>query len=237
MASTAMLWDAITKRFRTGSGFALATLNLDHLVKMSGSKQFLQAYKKHDFIIADGNPIVWLSRLAQKPVDLMPGSELIFPLSELAAKEKIKIALVGGTDTVLKKTAAALQKKIPNLDIAICIAPPFGFDPVGTDAHIILEQLKTSEAGLCFLALGAPKQEIFAAYGRDSIPHMGFVSIGAGLDFIAGDQTRAPIWVRKLALEWLWRVLSNPLRLAPRYIRCILILPSLIKNAFCLRSR
>ncbi len=237
MASAAMLWAAITKRFRSGTGFALATLNLDHLVKMSGSKQFLQAYAKHDLIIADGNPIVWLSRLAQKPVDLMPGSELIFPLSKLAEKENIKIALVGSTDTVLEKTAAALLKEIPDLDVAICMAPPFGFDPVGAEATAILKQLHTSDARLCFLALGAPKQEIFAAYGRDITPNVGFVSIGAGLDFIAGDQKRAPLWVRKLALEWLWRMLSNPLRLAPRYIRCILILPGLVKAAVCLRYR
>jgi UDP-N-acetyl-D-mannosaminuronic acid transferase (WecB/TagA/CpsF family) len=56
---------------------------------------------------------------------------------------------------------------------------------------------------------------------------MGFVSIGAGLDFIAGFQTRAPLWVRRIAMEWLWRMLSDPRRLAKRYLDCALVLPDL----------
>ena len=60
---------------------------------------------------------------------------------------------------------------------------------------------------------------------------MGFVSIGAGLDFLAGSQTRAPAWVRAIAMEWLWRMLANPRRLALRYLRCALILPGLARDA------
>ena len=59
---------------------------------------------------------------------------------------------------------------------------------------------------MALLALGAPRQEIFAARCRELLPDIGFVSVGAGLDFIAGHQRRAPIWLQRLALEWLWRV-------------------------------
>jgi UDP-N-acetyl-D-mannosaminuronic acid transferase (WecB/TagA/CpsF family) len=63
------------------------------------------------------------------------------------------------------------------------------------------------------------------------------VSIGAGLDFIAGHQTRAPLWVRRIAMEWLWRMLTNPRRLTRRYLDCILILPGLTFVALAARSR
>ena len=229
------LYGAVVNRFKSGQGFALATLNLDHLVKLSASKSFRDAYAKQDLVVADGNPIVWLSHLAGKPVSLMPGSELILPLAKLAAKEKIKVALVGSTGATLKKASVVLKKQIPDLEITISIAPSFGFDPKGLEADAILAKLKIFDTGLCFLALGAPKQEVFAAHGRTIAPHICFASIGAGLDFIAGHQTRAPKWVRKFAMEWLWRMLFSPLRLGPRYLRCILILPKLMADALRLR--
>lgn len=235
VATTAKLWKIVTKKLRSGQGFALATLNLDHLVKLSQSKSFREAYAQQDIVVADGNPIVWLSHLAHRPVTLIPGSELILPLARLAAKERIKLALVGSTEETLQKAALGLLEHIPDLRITTTIAPPFGFNPTGSAADAILTDLDNSGAGLCFVALGAPKQETFAAHGRIAIPSMGFVSIGAGLDFIAGKQTRAPKWVRKFALEWLWRMISNPARLGPRYIRCILIMPMLVIKALRLR--
>jgi exopolysaccharide biosynthesis WecB/TagA/CpsF family protein len=98
-----------------------------------------------------------------------------------------------------------------------------------------LHDLAAQKVGLCFIALGAPKQEVFAALGRQIAPEVGFASIGAGLDFIAGTQERAPVWVRKLALEWLWRALSSPRRMVPRYAACAAILPLEIAAAVRLR--
>ncbi|HBQ37116.1 MAG TPA: glycosyltransferase, partial [Rhodobacteraceae bacterium] len=96
-AKAADLWQEIRNRFRRGQGFALATLNLDHLVKLNADIGFRKAYIAQDIIVADGNPIVWLSRLAKSPVELMPGSELILPIAKIAAQENVKVALVGST--------------------------------------------------------------------------------------------------------------------------------------------
>ncbi|WP_197470813.1 WecB/TagA/CpsF family glycosyltransferase, partial [Sulfitobacter sp. HI0054] len=74
--------------------------------------------------------------------------------------------------------------------------------------------------------------EILAARGRDIAPGVGFASIGAGLDFLAGRQRRAPKWMRMLALEWLWRAMQSPQRLVPRYARCFAILPRLTLAAW-----
>jgi len=235
--SAEALFDSVGKRLLASEGFAIATINLDHLVKLRSSASFLTAYQKQDFIVADGNPIVWLSRLAKRPVQLVPGSELVVPLAQLAADRNVPITLLGSTEKALQQAAIGLRKYVPNLTIATCIAPPFGFDPTGEQAQRTLTELDKSGAGLCFLALGAPKQEEFAALGRELAPKIGFVSIGAGLDFIAGSQTRAPVWVQRLALEWVWRMLSSPRRLVPRYARCIWILPSLAFDALKLSRR
>ena len=222
---------AIRARWEGGDGFALATLNLDHLVKLRADAEFMTAYQAQDFIVADGWPIVRLSRMAKDPVELMPGSDLIFPLSELAAAEGKRLALVGSTPDALADAAAVLQSRFPNLEIPVCIAPPMDFDAIGPEADQILDRLVSAEIDLCFIALGAPRQERFAARGRALAPRVGFASIGAGLDFLGGHQRRAPEFVRRFGLEWLWRVLSDPRRLGRRYLRCVAILPGLVLAA------
>lgn len=229
------LFLSIANHWREGCGFALATLNLDHIVKLRQRSDFKTAYEAHSHVVADGNPIVWLSRLAGRPVELVPGSDLIAPLSKLAAEHDVPIALLGATEETLGSAAKHLEQVYPGLRVVAQIAPPFGFDPARDDAVSYLETIKASGAKLCFLALGAPKQELLAARGIALVPECGFVSIGAGLDFISGSQTRAPRWVRKLALEWVWRMLGNPRRLATRYGRCILIMPGLIWQALWFR--
>lgn len=229
------LFRILRERFRGRTGFALATLNLDHLTKLPGDNAFADAYHAHDLVVADGRPIVWLSQVARDPVELMPGSDLIIPLCRLASETGTKVALVGSTEAALAGAADRLREDVPNLDIALCHAPPYGFDPEGAQADDICDMLNQSGAGLCFIALGAPKQELFAAHARDRCPQVGFASIGAGLDFLSGHQIRAPLLMRKMALEWLWRTAQDPRRLIPRYAKCFAILPGLFWRA--LRQR
>ena len=106
-----------------------------------------------------------------------------------------------------------------------------GFDPTGSAADAAIEEMRASGARVFFLALGAPKQEVFASRAQAMLPKAGFLSIGAGVDFIAGTQTRAPAWVRAVAGEWLWRLALSPKRLAGRYAACIAILPRLTLSA------
>jgi exopolysaccharide biosynthesis WecB/TagA/CpsF family protein len=233
----AALEQLVAARFAEKQGFALATLNLDHLVKLRTDMDFRAAYKAQDFVVADGNPIVWMSRLAKRSVTLLPGSDTIVPLCQLAAKMDVAVGLVGTTDASLKASADALVDKVPGLRVTTRIAPPFGFDPQGGQADDILRQLEKDGVGLCFIALGAPKQELFAARGRVTAPSVGFASIGAGLDFLSGSQVRAPQWVRTLQMEWLWRMLENPGRMFLRYMRCFAILPGHLLKSLALRWR
>ena len=234
-ANRAALFLEIKTRLQQRHGFALATLNLDHLTKLPREAAFAAAYQAHDMVVADGRPVVWLSQLAGKPVELMPGSDLILPLCDLAAQADAPVALVGSSDEALQGAADALIARTPGLRVVYVHAPAYGFDPSGPAADAILVALAQSGAAMCFIALGAPKQELFAARGRTIVPQIGFVSIGAGLDFIAGHQVRAPKIIRKLALEWLWRASQSPRRMVPRYARCFAILPGLVVRA--LRQR
>jgi N-acetylglucosaminyldiphosphoundecaprenol N-acetyl-beta-D-mannosaminyltransferase len=225
MATLGQLEEDVWNRWNRGEGFALATLNLDHLAKLPGDAAFRRAYLAQDLVTADGNPIVWMARVARQRLDLLPGSDLILPLARLALRANMPLGLIGTTANSLSLAALALQQAVPGVRIVAQIAPPMGFDPQSAVADAMLAELDSAGVRLCFVALGAPKQEIFAARGRQRTPLIGFASIGAGLDFLSGNQTRAPGWVRRFALEWLWRLMSDPRRLAGRYWRAAQILP------------
>ncbi len=235
VATRAHLEDVVREKFSQNQGFALSTLNLDHLTKMNENFGFLQTYIAQDFVVADGNPIVWMSHLQGKAIDLLPGSELVIPLAQLAQSCGKSIALLGSTDDALQQAASHLQGVVPGLEVVCLISPPFGFDPQGDDAAEMLKQVQASGASLCFIALGAPKQEELAARGGEFAPSVGFASIGAGLDFLAGTQVRAPKWVQQIAMEWLWRLLQNPKRMWRRYAACFAILPGHIWRSWKLR--
>lgn len=231
------LLEDIGARLSHGAGFAVATLNLDHLVKLGRDPAFRAAYAAHTHVTADGNPVVWLSRLAGTPVGLVTGADLVRPLAALAARLGVPVALVGATSHTLDAAAERLMAENPGLAVPVRIAPGQGFDPDGAEADAILARLADGEARLVLLALGAPRQERLAARALAAMPGTGFVSIGAGLDFIAGSQARAPAWARRLALEWLWRVVSAPRRLGRRYLDCVAILPRLAAHALAERRR
>lgn len=230
------LLDDLEARLAQGQGFSLATLNLDHLVKFR-QQAFRNAYARHSHVTADGNPVVWLLRLAGQRVELIPGADLVAPVAERAAKTGAPVALLGSTEASLARAAEALIARHPDLNVVARIAPPMGFDPEGAGADAAIAELEAAGARLCFLALGAPKQEIFAARAAAALPQTGFLSIGAGLDFLSGAQVRAPQIARALALEWLWRLLRNPGRLARRYAACFAILPRAAWHALQVRQR
>jgi exopolysaccharide biosynthesis WecB/TagA/CpsF family protein len=143
--------------------------------------------------------------------------------------------MVGSTEASLAAAAAALVRRHPKLEIALTLAPPMGFDPDGPAADAVIAAIQESGARLCYLALGAPKQERLAARAREALPRVGFLSIGAGLDFLSGVQRRAPRLARALAAEWVWRLASDPVRLGGRYAACIAVLPGLAVRAMVVR--
>ena len=234
---TALLAD-LRAHLAAGQGFSVATLNLDHVVKLARDTAFRQAYMAQSHVTADGNPIVWLARLAgQKDVELVTGSDLVAPVAALAAETGTPVALLGANDETLGAAADTWRARHEGLDVVLTHVPPMGFDPDGPEAEVAIAAIRDSGAKLVFLALGAPKQERFAARAQTELPGVGFLSSGASLDFVAGTQTRAPRWVRRLALEWLWRLISNPGRFLGRYAACFAILPGLVFRALNTRRQ
>ena len=123
----------------------------------------------------------------------------------------------GTSPETLATSVAVLRCEYPRLIVADFESPPYGFSPFGVDARAAAERIAASGARICFVALGAPKQEIFAEFARRWAPGVTFVCIGAALDFIGGRQSRAPEVLQVAGLEWRWRLVHDPRRLGKRY--------------------
>lgn len=225
IATIAEAVDAIVAAATRRESFSAVTLNVDHLVKLRRNPRFQNAYRHARFITADGAPVAWLARRNDPSVRRTTGADLVLPLAKAAANADLPIYLFGTSNRVLGKAGSYLAEHTNGtLNIAGTASPDKNFDPDSEDADRALDEIQASGAALCFVALGAPKQEIFAARAVERGINVGFVSIGAALDFLAGAQIRAPKLLQDNGLEWGWRLITNPRRLGPRYAACALVL-------------
>jgi N-acetylglucosaminyldiphosphoundecaprenol N-acetyl-beta-D-mannosaminyltransferase len=221
----------IEQRLSLPNSFMVCTVNLDHLVKRRRDPGFLRAYQKAEIASADGFPIAALARLDGVAIERAPGSDLVMPLCAKAAERKLPVFLIGPTFSTLCLSARRLVSTCPDLEICGVYAPPTDFEIQSEAANEAIAIVRESGARICFVALGAPRQEMFAARAIEETHNIAFVGIGGGLDFLAGTQIRCPRIVRRFYLEWAWRLMLNPRRLGVRYFRCAMLLLVLLVQA------
>lgn len=218
--------------------FTVFTINLDHLVKLSCNELFRDAYSVADFISADGAPVAWLARQQNPAIERTTGADLLLPLTKVAAAQRLPVFLFGTSADALEKARLKLSAcTAGTLQVAGVLSPSSSFEPRGLEADQAIEYIRRSGAKLCFIALGAPKQEIFAEYARKSNLSCGFICIGAAIDFIAGRQTRSPIFFQKAGMEWIWRLANQPRRLAKRYLDCALLLTKIVFHSMLMSKQ
>jgi len=214
-------------RTQRGHGFTLFTLNLDHVVKLRWNVDFRAAYRRATFVSADGWPVAWLANRStpagEAKVRRTTGSDLVEPLCEVAARRRFPIYIVGPERGVQSAAIAALRRRHRGLRIAGAEAPQISAE-ARFDHAALARRIAASGAKLCFVCLGAPKQELLADTLARHCPDVGFVCVGAALDFVAEVVKRAPGWMRRSGLEWLWRLAQEPRRLAGRYLVCAYVL-------------
>ena len=171
-----------------------------------------------DLVAPDGKPIVWaIRRLGHTEQEQVAGPDLMIALCRKAAQQKIPIGLYGGTEESLQALQANLQRQFPSLQIGYAFAPPFR--PAGasvTEAE--LQAIRKSGAKLLFVGIGCPKQEKWMAKHKEHLPLV-MLGVGAAFLFHSGQLQRAPHWMRKFGLEWLFRLLQEPRRLFGRYVK------------------
>jgi len=207
----------------------VVTPNLDHCRMLQTDRALVEAYDKAGLALADGWPLVASSFLT--PFHLsrrVTGADIIEPLCRACAASGYSIFLLGTTAETLAAASDALKQSIPGLLIAGTYSPSFGFEHDGAEAAKIDAEITRARPHVVFVALGSPKQELWMSAHVPALPIGAALGIGAGIDFIAKKQRRAPVLLRWMALEWMWRAVSNPKRLIRRYAACLLAFPGLL---------
>ena len=225
----------VRQRVRSRRPAYIATANMDFLMQAWRDPELQRILLEADLVVADGIPIVWLSRMLGHPLkERVTGSDLVPLFAELAAREGFSIYGLGGAPGVAEKATAKLAERYSGLRVAGCYSPPKA-DILEMDNAGILARLATADPDILLVAFGSPKQEkwVNLHIRRWKVPVS--IGIGGSLDFLAGTQKRAPRWVQRLAFEWLWRMLSNPRRLFRRYVTNILFLMGSLGQLFLLR--
>jgi len=171
-----------------------------------------------DVVAPDGQPVRWaLNWLHRAGLgDRVYGPELTLRVCAAAAAEGLPVFLYGATDDVLARFAAALRERFPKVSIAGTLAPPFR-DLTDAEEAAHCETIRASGARLALVGLGCPRQERWVFRNRPRLA-MPLLAVGAAFDFLSGAKAQAPAWMQQRGLEWLFRLASEPRRLAGRYL-------------------
>jgi len=197
----------------------VVTPNVDHLVLYRACEPFRTACDGAALRLADGMPIVWASRLLGRPLRARAAGSDLFPeLCRMAAAHAYPVFLLGGAASVAERAAIRLTSRFPGLRIAGIYAPPDRFEPEGEAAEAAVRAVNSARPSLLFVALGTPTQELWVHRHWSRLDVDVALCCGAALDFAAGVQIRAPVWMQRAGLEWLWRLARDPRRLWRRYL-------------------
>jgi N-acetylglucosaminyldiphosphoundecaprenol N-acetyl-beta-D-mannosaminyltransferase len=203
----------------TRRGGAVFTPNVDHVIIASEDSRLAAAYARADLSIADGMPIVWASRLLGTPIpERVAGSDFVPLLLEHSARRRWRVYFLGGAPGAAERARRKLRETLPDLNVVGVDAPRFDPSEPWERQAAVVERVREARPDVVLVAFGAPKQERWIDRARDELPSTVFFGVGATIDFLAGDVPRAPRWMAKSGLEWLFRLSREPRRLWRRYL-------------------
>jgi N-acetylglucosaminyldiphosphoundecaprenol N-acetyl-beta-D-mannosaminyltransferase len=191
--------------------------NAHMTVEAQQQPSFAQAVNEATWVAADGVPLLWALRLLHNThQERITGLDALPTLLFEAERHQLPVFIYGSTDEVLAQCRQFFRERHPNLPLAGMYAPPFRpLTAIEEDA--VVDRISTSGAGLVFVVLGCPKQEQWMARLSARIPAV-LLGVGGALPVTVGVQKRAPGWMQRAGLEWLFRLLLEPRRLFSRYL-------------------
>ena len=208
-----------------GSGGTIITPNVDICRRASRDPSLQRLVRNATIVVPDGMPVLWAAWLAGRPLkQRIAGADLIFSLSAAAADNSWPIYVLGGLPGTGGSPGAAelaadrIASRYPGIKIAGAFSPPFPFDAKGGDIEGIRGSLVATQPKVVFVGLGFPKQERLIARLCGDLPGAWFIACGAAIPIAAGQLNRAHPALQRLGLEWVYRLVKEPRRLARRYL-------------------
>jgi len=210
---------AIEKFITNGRKSQVCITNAYSLVLMQKDTEFKDITNSASLVVADGEPLTWISKLYGEPIpERVAGPDLVYEFSRRSAKKRYKLFFLGSNSSTLKKMVENLKKIFPSLQIVGAYSPPFKKQFSERENEGMVALINKVKPDVLFVGLGAPKQERWIWEHKDELQVPVSIGVGAAFDFVAGTVKRAPEWMQKCGLEWLFRLYQEPRRLWKRYL-------------------
>jgi N-acetylglucosaminyldiphosphoundecaprenol N-acetyl-beta-D-mannosaminyltransferase len=211
--------DATLGLAAVGEPQLVVTPNVDHVIVMERDSEFAAAYSDAALRLADGAPLVFLSRLLGTPLpERVTGVDLTNALLRRCEQSGESIFLFGGSPCALSSALARIAREHPRVTIAGAASPTVNLERSTGEEAEALAMMRAAQPDVVLVFLGSPKGEKWFLRRRAELAPSVFISVGGTVDFLAGTARRAPGWIQSLGFEWLWRLAHEPRRLFGRYI-------------------
>lgn len=208
--------DRIEQFVDAGGHHLVATVNPEFVMRARADQDFARVLESADLCLADGSGVVWAARrqgcAMREPVT---GVDLIPPLAALCARRGFRIFLLGAAPGVANDLATRLRVEHPELEVEAHAGTP---DPSADAATLAL--IRAHKPQVLLVAYGHPKQELWIDRMRESLGVAVAMGVGGSFDYLTGRIPRAPTWMRRAGLEWLFRLVRQPWR-----VRRMAVLP------------
>lgn len=208
---------------RSGAGGFAIAINAEKVITCGRDRKVQETIERATLRYPDGAGVVVAMRLKGVRSTRVAGADLWLEVLRQARGQRLTVAVIGAKPEILNATQRRLETDFP--DVSVVIARN-GYD--GTrDLDALTQEIATAKPDLVFVALGSPKQELLIERFRTSHPSGFYMGLGGSFDIYAGVKKRAPLWMQRRGLEWLFRFLSEPSR-APRETKRLKFLALLV---------
>lgn len=207
--------DIIDNSIASNKPLQHVVVNAAKIVTMQKDEKLAHAIVNSDIINADGQAVVWASRLLKQPLpERVAGIDLMQNLIELAYEKEYKVFLLGAKEEVVRKVAERYQQQYNNNIIAGYRNGYFD----KKDEKEIVREISKSNADILFVAIPSPKKELFLNQYSSELNIPFVMGVGGSFDVISGQLSRAPEWMQKYGLEWFYRLIQEPKKMWKRYL-------------------
>jgi len=204
------------------------TANLNYVMLTHRDPQLRGVNNRAALVVADGITLVWASRWKGTPLpERVTGADLIYGLCDLAAQRGYGIFLLGGAPGVGELAARKLVERYPGLSVVGVESPPCR-ELTAEEEAMLIARIHAARPEMLLIAFGQPKGERWIDRHLEGLGVPAVVQLGAAFNFVAGRVRRAPRWMQRVGLETPYRIIQEPRRLTPRYVRNALFLIHMI---------
>jgi len=209
-------------------------INVAKLVAMKSDADLREGVAQCELVTADGQPVVWASRLLRDPLpERVSGIDLMERLLALAAEKGYRIYVLGARREILERAVERMRAEVPDLELA-------GYrDGYYEDADEpdVARAIMAARPDILLVAMSSPRKEFFLARYRERLGVPFVMGVGGAIDVYAGLRRRAPVWLQRVGLEWLFRLAQEPRRLARRYVTTNALFVVLLARELLLQVR